>query len=123
MSDTCNAARCTKRLLGDAIMKTMQEKIGAEAWEAMSVEERNSKFRFYRADCWQHLRNIIIEAMSQAGTACLKDTLSESLEQFCGAFSGSLVARADHDRVGGGADVFRRRERDRRAGDFCGAFS
>ena len=82
MSDTCNAARCTKRLLGDAIMKTMQEKIGAEAWEAMSVEERNSKFRFYRADCWQHLRNIIIEAMSQAGTACLKDTLSESLEQF-----------------------------------------
>lgn len=82
MTDTCNAARCTKRLLGEAIMRTMQEKIGAEAWEAMSVEERNAKFRFYRADCWQHLRNILIEAMSQAGTACLKDTLSESLEQF-----------------------------------------
>ena len=51
MSDTCNAARCTKRLDGEAIMRTMQEKVGAAAWEKMSVEERNAKYRYYRADC------------------------------------------------------------------------
>ena len=48
MSDTCNAARCTKRLLGDSIMRAMQEKVGAEAWEAMSVEERNAKYHCSR---------------------------------------------------------------------------
>ena len=82
MSDTCNAARCTKRLLGEAIMRTMQEKVGAEAWEKMSVDERNAKYRYYRADCWQHLRNILIAAMSDAANTFLKDQLSESLEQF-----------------------------------------
>ena len=82
MTDTCNAARCTRRLLGELIMRTMQEKIGAAAWDAMSIDERNAKFRFYKCDCWQHLRNILIEAMSQAGTSFLKGHLSESLQQF-----------------------------------------
>jgi hypothetical protein len=82
MTDTCNAARCTRRLLGDAIMSAMQEKVGAAAWEAMSVEERNAKYCFYKADCWQHLRNIMIKAMAQASSSFLKDALSESLEQF-----------------------------------------
>ena len=82
MTDTCNAARCTRRLLGDAIMRTMQEKIGKEAWEAMTPEQHNAKFRFYKCDCWQHLRNVLIEAMAQAGSTFLKDSLSDSLEQF-----------------------------------------
>ena len=82
MTDTCNAARCTKRMLAAAILKAIEEKIGSEAWEAMSAEERNEKYRIYRADCWQHLRNIMIEAMSQAGDTYMKELLSDSLELF-----------------------------------------
>lgn len=97
MTDTCNAARCTRRLLGDAILTTMQEKVGAEAWDAMSVDERNSTYRFYRADCWQHLRNILIKAMATSSSAYLKDELEESLSQF------SSFERIEVDAVGVGS--------------------
>ena len=83
MTDTCNAARCTRRLLGESIMRTMQEKVGTEAWEAMSIEERNEKYRFYRADCWQHLRNVLIKAMATASSSFLKEKMSENLSEFC----------------------------------------
>jgi hypothetical protein len=45
-------------------METIKEKVGFAAWEKMSTEQRNAKYRVYRGDCWQHLRNIIIEAMA-----------------------------------------------------------
>jgi hypothetical protein len=84
MTDTCNGARCTKRMLAEAILKTIEEKIGKEAWEAMTEDERNAKYRTYRGDCWQHLRNILIDAMGVAGDACVKDIpeVEDSLGQF-----------------------------------------
>ena len=36
MSDTCNGARATKRLLAAMAELEGQKKIGTEAWEAMS---------------------------------------------------------------------------------------
>ena len=121
MSDTCNGARCTKRLVAQvsapfvdalrmlclplalasliyarlayahtsapypcaqAIMRAIEEKIGTEAWEAMSAEERNKKYMVFRGDCWQHLRNIIIEAMAQKGDAIVHDAVKDSLDLF-----------------------------------------
>ena len=82
MTDTCNGARCTKRMLAAAIMATIEEKIGKEAWEAMSTEERNEKYMVYRGDCWQHLRNIIVSAMATKGDELIGDWLAESLEVF-----------------------------------------
>ena len=82
MSDTCNGARCTKRLLAEAVMRQIEEKVGREAWEALSDEERGRKYKVYRGDCWQHLRNIIIDAMAVKGDQLLKEKLSDDLAQF-----------------------------------------
>ena len=45
MTDTCNGARCTKRMLAQAIMATIEEKVGAAKWEAMTADERNAKYK------------------------------------------------------------------------------
>jgi hypothetical protein len=82
MTDTCNGARCTKRLLTESIVQAIAEKVGKEAWEAMSVEERNEKYRIHRGDCWQHLRNIIIDAMAVKGNELIKAALEDDLTEF-----------------------------------------
>ena len=71
-------------MLAQAIMRTIEEKVGSEAWEAMSAEERNKKYKVYRGDCWQHLRNIMIDAMAKTGNDYVKDipAVSDSLEEF-----------------------------------------
>ena len=61
-TDTCNGARCTRRMLAEAIMECVKERVGLEAWEAMAEEERDRRWKVYRGDCWKHLRNIIIDA-------------------------------------------------------------
>lgn len=58
-------------------MKAIEEKVGIEAWEKMGVEERNRKYMVYRGDCWQHLRNIIVDAMAKVRT-CLGHALETS---------------------------------------------
>lgn len=45
-------------------MHAVQDKVGKDTWEQMPEEERDRLYRVYRADCWQHLRNIIIQAMA-----------------------------------------------------------
>ena len=42
----------------EAVMEVVKTKVGVEKWEAMSEEERDRKYKTYRGDCWQHLRNI-----------------------------------------------------------------
>ena len=71
-------------MLAEAIMKTIQEKIGVAAWEALSVEERNRKYAVYKGDCWQHLRNIIIDAMAETANTHVKniESVSDSLAEF-----------------------------------------
>ena len=82
MTDTCNGARCTKRLLAESIVRAISEKVGKEAWEAMSADERNTKYRVFRGDCWQHLRNIIIDAMAAKGNELVKEVLEDDLHEF-----------------------------------------
>eukprot|EP00965_Chrysotila_dentata_P186524 6158650-Pleurochrysis_carterae.AAC.1 len=48
----------------------------------MSGEEQAAATRVYTGDCAQHLRNIILAAMSAAGAAFLKADLEECLESF-----------------------------------------
>ena len=50
--------------LAEAVMLAIQEKVGKQEWEKMSEEERDKKYKVFRGDCWQHLRNIIIQAMA-----------------------------------------------------------
>jgi hypothetical protein len=82
MTDTCNGARCTKRLLAEVIMQAIKEKVGADAWEAMSEEERDRKYKVFRGDCWQHLRNIMIDAMAAKGDEVVKERLRDDLTEF-----------------------------------------
>ena len=82
MSDTCNAARATKRLLAEMAEKAGRERIGDEAWEEMSEEEREEKVRCHLGDCHDHMRNIIIKAMAAAATSFLEGKLADSLDTF-----------------------------------------
>lgn len=82
MSDTCNAARATKRLVAEMAEAAGRAKIGDAAWEKMSEEEQQQKVKVHLGDCHGHLRNIIIKAMAGGATEFLKDKLEDSLSEF-----------------------------------------
>ena len=82
MSDTCNGARACKRLVSEAAMKAGIEKVGQEAWDALTQQQRDAKCKVYVGQCHQHLRNIIINAMQIRATESLKETLEDSLSEF-----------------------------------------
>lgn len=69
MSDTCNAARKAKKLLGSLIQKQAEEhlrqQMGDEAWVALSEEAKESQLRVHVLDCQQHMRNIFLQHMSR----------------------------------------------------------
>ena len=82
MSDTCNAARATKRLLAEMAETAGMERLGTEAWEKLSEVEREEKVKCHLGDCHDHLRNIIIKAMAEKATEYLKGHLGDSLDNF-----------------------------------------
>lgn len=69
MSDTCNAARKTKRLLSDLVGRQAEAayrtQYGDEAWESLNEEQREAELKVYQLDCHQHLRNIWLGHMSK----------------------------------------------------------
>lgn len=50
MSDTCNAARATKRLVAEMAEAAGRAKIGDAAWEKMSEEEQQQKVKVHLGD-------------------------------------------------------------------------
>ena len=72
-------------MLGELVMERVKETIGVEAWEAMRDEERERKYHTYRGDCYQHLRNIIVDAIAAKGDELLRTEVSDDLSLF-GAF-------------------------------------
>ena len=82
VSDTCNAARAAKRMLAEMAETAAKEKIGADAWEALTEAERSSQVATYRGDCTGHLRNIVINAMTLKGTEFLTSELRDDLAEF-----------------------------------------
>jgi hypothetical protein len=79
-SDTCTPARCTKRLLAAEIAKQVKAK--HPDWASLSEEAQEEAIRVHTHDCWQHIRNIFLKAMSTAQSAHVKDALKEELEAF-----------------------------------------
>ena len=82
MGDTCNAERKAKRIVADLALAAAKDKYGEEALAAMSEAERERVSTSFIGDCHQHLRNILINAMSIAATDMLKDTLEDDLAEF-----------------------------------------
>ena len=82
MSDTCNAARATKRLLAEMAETAGRELIGSEVWEKMTEAEREQKVKCHLGDCHDHLRNIIIKAMAEKATEFLQGRLGDDLDNF-----------------------------------------
>ena len=79
-SDTCTPARCTKRLLAEAIAKQVAEK--HENWAELSESQQEEATRVHCQDCWQHIRNIFLSAMATAQNAHVKEALQEQLDAF-----------------------------------------
>ena len=63
-------------MVAAAAMVAVEAKVGKAAWDAMTEEERERKYKTYLGDCWQHLRNIIIEAMAAAANASARAAVS-----------------------------------------------
>eukprot|EP00966_Prymnesium_polylepis_P134522 3109074-Prymnesium_polylepis.1 len=82
MSDTCKAARAAKRLIMDNAARAIEADVGPAAWAALSEEDQAAKTRMYVGDCMQHLRNVLLAAMSSAATSHLAAELEESLAAF-----------------------------------------
>ena len=82
MGDTCNGERKAKRLVASAAEAAKRLEIGDDAWDAMSEDERASKCKSYIGDCHDHLRNIIVNAMSIGATELLKERLEDDLAEF-----------------------------------------
>lgn len=82
ITDKCNAARATRELFATAVKAAIEARIGAEAWAALSNEERASKTRIHMGDCHQHMRNIFLENMAEAASDHLKNDLQDALEAF-----------------------------------------
>eukprot|EP00962_Isochrysis_galbana_P020740 scaffold6068_cov119-Isochrysis_galbana.AAC.24 len=59
---TCNTARATRRCVQEMVAKAVEMKYGAEAWAALSSAERDEKALALNGDCWQHMRNIFLDA-------------------------------------------------------------
>lgn len=83
MSDTCNGARATKRLIMDKV-KDEAEQMAREdgTWDTMSDEKRAEAVRCYVGDCMQHIRNILLDAMAAQAAKVLQQELKDSLEAF-----------------------------------------
>jgi len=82
MSDTCNAARCAKRLLGEEIARQVEQELGHATWASMSAMEQEAATRTHAQDCWQHIRNIVLAEMSRAMAAHVKVELQPELDTF-----------------------------------------
>ena len=82
LTDTCTPARCSRRLLIEAVRAAVEAKAGAQAWAAMSEAERDAKARAREGDCMQHMRNIFLSAMAEAASKHLAERLEESLANF-----------------------------------------
>ena len=59
-------------------------RIGTEAWEKLSEAECEEAVKCHLGDCHDHLRNIIIKAMSTEATNYLQGLLADSLDTFSG---------------------------------------
>lgn len=79
-SDTCTPARCTKRLLIEEVVRQVQAKHGD--WNSLSDEDKEAAVRMHTHDCWQHIRNIFLSAMSAAMSAHVKEALQVQLDAF-----------------------------------------
>ena len=82
IGDTCNTAQKTKEILEALIAAEVQERMGAEAWAALTEAEQKHATRVHRLDCWQHMRNIFLNEMSKAQAAHVAEQLKPWLDEF-----------------------------------------
>eukprot|EP00966_Prymnesium_polylepis_P244857 5663845-Prymnesium_polylepis.1 len=64
------------------IAEQVQQSMGAAAWAAMSDAQRRHATRVNKLDCWQHMRNIFLNAMSAAQAAHVAEELKPWLDAF-----------------------------------------
>ena len=81
LTDSCNAARCARRLFAEMIGAAVKASYG-DRWSALTLADQQAASLTYSMDCHQHLRNIFLSAGSAAASAHLKEALGESLKQF-----------------------------------------
>ena len=65
----------------------MRHHFTSEEWEAKSEEERDAELLILEGDCWNHLRNVWIKAMSNGITTGLMqikilDVITKHLRRF-----------------------------------------
>ena len=69
MSDTCNGARKTRRLIVEQVHEDVED----------LCKEKYDGIRVLDIDCWNHLRNIWIDGMTKALPTLLRISIREEL--------------------------------------------
>ena len=86
LNDTCSPARCTAKLIREAVAAAVEAYIigkkGQAAWTKMPPHKQAAKKTLYLGDCWQHMRNIFIDHMTKEAAAHLAVELKEHLQAF-----------------------------------------
>ena len=79
-SDNCNGALKVKRLLVDATQEAVRAKYTDEEWEALGEKQQAAMLLVLEVDCWHHLRNVWVGAVTKELTKRLKDNLKDELD-------------------------------------------
>lgn len=82
MSDASNQAQKMSGLIVDKVKERFIEKLGAEAWEALSEDEKKEAVLVVRAYCHNHLRCTCVRHAVVKEQAHMKEALDECLTGF-----------------------------------------
>jgi len=82
MSDTCNKARATRKLLREDIAVAVQDSHRPAQWAALDEAEQARRATSVKGHCTQYMRNIMLDAMSAAANKHLNAALVDTLQQF-----------------------------------------
>ena len=72
-SDNCNGALKVKRLMVEQVQTAVKAEFTDAEWSALSSEQQTSRLLVLEVDCWNHLRNVWLGAMTGALSKRLTD--------------------------------------------------
>jgi hypothetical protein len=85
MNDNATPAMKTGRLIHEAAVTELKKRIGVEAWEELTQEEKEELSVMYNLPCWAHLRCLFEERGIQFADKLLKTLLLDfNLDAFVG---------------------------------------
>ena len=82
ISDTCTTARCTQDKLIGMVAQQVKQKYDPAVWLQLTAEQQEAAVRCHAQHCGNHIRNIVLAAMSKAQNDLVREDLKDELDNF-----------------------------------------